>query len=105
MVNNASTQVLNGTVQARIALKACMDKTILIKWPTEGTVNALGETEANLEAGDIIKVRMAIPTANTVDVYCSKYSVLIGGIGEPDTLLDDDMIAIAYLMLIASFNM
>jgi hypothetical protein len=67
-----------------------MEKTVLIKWPTEGTVNALGQTEANLEAGDLIKVRMDIPTANTVDVYCSQYSVTIGGIGEPSTLLDDE---------------
>jgi hypothetical protein len=89
IINNAATQVLNGLAGARIALKGCMDKTLLIKWPTEGTVNALGETEANLEAGDLIKVRMDIPTANTVDVYCSKYSLTIGGIGEPSTLLDD----------------
>jgi hypothetical protein len=90
IINNAATQVLDGKYQTRIALKPCMNKTILIKWPTEGTVNALGETEANLEAGDLIKVRMDIPVGNTVDVYCSKYSVLIGGIGEPDTLLDDN---------------
>jgi hypothetical protein len=87
--NSASLQVLNGSSTARIALKGCMEKTILIKWPVEGTVNALGETEANLEAGDIIKVRMDIPTANTVDVYCSQYSLTIGGIGEPSTLLDE----------------
>jgi hypothetical protein len=89
LVNNAATQVLNGTAQARIALKGCLEKTVMIKWPVEGTVNALGETEANLEAGDLIKVRMDIPTANTVDVYCGKYSLTIGGIGEPSTLLDD----------------
>ena len=83
LVNNASMQVLDGSSGSRIALKPCMEKTVLIKWPTEGTVNALGETEANLEAGDLIKVRMDIPTANTVDVYCGKYSVTIGGIGEP----------------------
>jgi hypothetical protein len=89
LVNNASTQVLNGTPATRIALKPCLEKTVLIKWPTEGTVNVLGETEANLEAGDLIKVRMDIPTANTVDVYCGKWSVTLGGIGEPSTLLKD----------------
>jgi hypothetical protein len=90
IVNNAATQVLNGSTTSRIALKPCMEKTVLMKWPTEGTVNALGETEANLEAGDLIKVRMDIPTANTVDIYCGKYSVTLGGIGEPSTLLDDE---------------
>jgi len=90
LANNASTQILNGTNRARIALKPCMEKTVLIKWPTEGTVNAMGQTEANLEAGDLIKVRMDIPTANTVDIYCGKYSVTLGGIGEPSTLLYDE---------------
>jgi hypothetical protein len=52
-------------------------------WPVEGKINALGEREANLEAGDLIKVRMDVPTSNTVDIYCSAYSVKIGGIGEP----------------------
>jgi hypothetical protein len=89
IINNQATQVLDGKYQTRIALKPCMEKTILMKWPIEGTVNALGETEANLEAGDLIKVRMEIPVGNTVDVYCGKYSVTLGGIGEPSTLLDD----------------
>jgi hypothetical protein len=88
--NSASMQILDGTVGTRIALKACMDKTILVKLPVEGEINELGEEEAALEPGDLIKVRMAIPTANTVDVYCSKYSVTIGGIGIPASLLKDD---------------
>jgi hypothetical protein len=33
---------------------------------------------------------MIVPNANTVDLYCGKYSVTIGGIGEPNTLLDDE---------------
>ena len=69
--NSISLQVLDGSTGSRIALKACMDKTIFVKWPIEGEINALGETEANLEAGDLIKVRMDVPTANTVDIYCS----------------------------------
>jgi len=84
-----SIQTLDGGPNARIALKGCMDKTVLVKWPKEGQVNLLGETETALRAGDIIKVRMNIPTANTVDVYCNKYSVKIGGIGEPLTILPD----------------
>jgi hypothetical protein len=88
--NNNSLQVLDGTVGARIALKACMEKTILVKLPVEGQINVLGEQEAALEPGDLIKVRMNITQSNTVDLYCSKYSVTIGGIGIPSTLLDDD---------------
>jgi hypothetical protein len=94
LLNNAYTQVLGvngsqGLPGTRIALKACMDKTILVKVPRTGDTNAMHETEYNLHAGDIIKVKMRIPASNTVDFYCNKYSVKIGGIGEPDSLLDD----------------
>jgi hypothetical protein len=88
--DSASLKVLTGDNGSRIALKACMEKTILVKWPKEGQVNELGEAEAALEAGDLIKVRMQVPEENTVDLYCGKYSVTIGGIGEPNTLLDDE---------------
>jgi len=88
--NSSTLQLLTGGPLSRIALKACLDKTILIKWPREGEINALGEMEWNLEAGDLIKVRMNVPLDNTVDIYCSKYSVKIGGLGEPSTLLNDD---------------
>jgi hypothetical protein len=90
LTNSTSLQVLDGTVGSRIALKACLEKTILVKWPKAGLVNVLGEREAALEAGDLIKVRMKVPAGNTVDLYCGKYSVTIGGIGEPNTLLDDE---------------
>ena len=86
--DSASLKVLDGTIGSRIALKACLEKTILVKWPKAGEVNELGEEEAALEAGDLLKVRMVIPNANTVDVYCSQYSVTIGGIGIPESLLD-----------------
>jgi hypothetical protein len=89
LANAQALQVLDGTAATRIALKACMEKTILIKWPVDGEVNALGEKETALEAGDLIKVRMTIPNTNTVDVYCSEYSVTIGGIGIPTSLLKD----------------
>jgi len=83
LLNAQGLQVLNGKAETRIALKACMEKTIMIMLPEPGRVNALGETERHLEAGDLIKVRMDVPLANTVDIYCSTYSVKIGGIGEP----------------------
>jgi len=89
LANSVSLQVLDGGPGARIALKGCMDKTILAKWPKDGEGNAWGEIETSLRAGDIIKVRMYIPNTNTADVYCNKYSAKIGGIGEPATLLSD----------------
>jgi hypothetical protein len=94
--NSGSLQLLAGGVGARIALKACMEKTVLIKWPVEGEINAQGQIEANLEAGDLIKVRIFIPTANTVDVYCGQYSLTIGGIGEPLTFTPDSQMPQKY---------
>jgi len=83
LVNNAAGQLLNGTDNGtRILLKACMDKTIVTKLPIEGQVNAAAETEADLVAGDIIYVRMAVTTANTVDIYCHEQSLKVMGVGE-----------------------
>jgi hypothetical protein len=47
-----------------------------------GQINALGETENDLEAGDLIYVRMDVPRQNTVDIYCHAQSVRVAGIGE-----------------------
>ena len=88
--NSNSLQVLDGTIGTRFALKSCLEKTILVKWPKEGQVNALNEVEHALQAGDLIKVRVKVTQSNTVDLYCGKYSVTIGGIGEPNTILDDE---------------
>jgi len=87
--NSVSLQVLDGGPGARIALKGCMDKTVLVKLPMDGELNVWGEYETDLRAGDIIEVRMVVPTANTVDIYCSRYSARIGGIGDTQTLLPD----------------
>jgi len=86
LVNNASLQVLDGSVATRIALKACMDKTIFVKMPKEDEINAAtpAQVETELVAGDVIQVRLDIPSANTVDVFCNKHSVKIMGIGEPE---------------------
>jgi len=82
MVNSQSLNVLDGSTNARILLKSCMDKPIVAKIPVTGQLNALGEVENDLEAGDIIYVRMDIPGNNTVDVYCNSQSLKISGIGE-----------------------
>jgi len=83
LVNNGATQLLNGTDNGtRILLKSCMDKSVITKLPVAGTVNAAGQVEANLVAGDIIYVKVNIPVTNTVDVYCSPTSLRVMGIGE-----------------------
>jgi hypothetical protein len=82
MTNSSSLQVLDGSVNSRILLKACMDKSILTKIPVTDQVNALGQVESDLEAGDLIYVRMDIPINNTIDIYCNPPSVRLAGIGE-----------------------
>jgi hypothetical protein len=82
MLNNGNDQVLDGGPNTRILLKACMDKTIVTKLPVTGQLNALLQTENDLEMGDMIYVRMDVPRQNTVDIYCHQQSVRIAGIGE-----------------------
>jgi len=82
MQNNGSLQILDGSANSRILLKSCMDKTILAKIPVTDQVNAMGETEADLEAGDLIFVRLDVPINNTVDIYCHSQSARLQGIGE-----------------------
>jgi hypothetical protein len=82
MSNTGNAQILDGSSNARILLKACMDKTVITKLPVTGQINALGETENDLEAGDLIYVRMDVPRQNTVDIYCHAQSVRVAGIGE-----------------------
>jgi hypothetical protein len=59
-----------------------MDKAVVVKIPVTGQVNALGQTENDLEQGDIIFVQMNVPRKNTVDVYCHQQSLRLQGIGE-----------------------
>jgi hypothetical protein len=80
--NGTANQILDGSVNARILLKACMDKTVVTKLPVTGQVNALGQTETDLEPGDMIYVRMDVPRQNSVDIYCHSQSARVMGIGE-----------------------
>ena len=83
LANNAAGQILDGADDAsKILLKSCMDKTIVVKLPVTGQVNALGQIEYDLEAGDLIDVRLNIPRANTVDIYCHAESFRLMGVGE-----------------------
>jgi len=82
MSNNVNSQILDGSTNARILLKACMDKTVVTKLPVTGQINALGEAENDLEMGDLIYVRLDVPRQNTVDIYCHSQSVRLAGVGE-----------------------
>lgn len=93
--NAASSVALNGSDATRILLKSCMDKCILVKLPVEGQLNGLlnpptapvvvaglPQVEHDLVEGDRIVVRMRVPRANTVDIYCHDQSLRLMGIGE-----------------------
>jgi len=82
MANGEAIQLLDGGLYARILLKSCMDKCVVVKLPVTGQMNALGELENDLEPGDVIHVRLNIPKANTVDIYCHAESLRVMGIGE-----------------------
>jgi hypothetical protein len=82
MTNNQALQVLDGSSSARVMLKSCLDKCINIKIPVTGQINAMHETEEDLEFGDIITILMEIPRTNTVDIYCGAESARLTGIGE-----------------------
>ena len=82
MADAASFQLLDGTANARVLLKACMDKCIVVKIPVTGQLNAAGGVEADLEPGDLIQVTMDILITNTVDIYCHSQSARLVGIGE-----------------------
>jgi hypothetical protein len=81
--DTSAVAVLHGTPGSRVLLKACMDKCIVAKSPVTGQLNGItGEQEADLEAGDLIYVRMNVPISNTVDIYCHSQSVRLAGVGE-----------------------
>ena len=87
MKDSVALQVLDGSAAARVLLKSCMDKCVVVKIPVTGQINAFvpAETEADLEAGDLIYVRMDVPggaSGNTVDIYCHSQSAKIMGIGD-----------------------
>jgi len=83
LVTNGAGQLLNGIDSGtRILLKSCMDKTVVTKLPVTGQLNAAGQQETDLEMGDIIYIRIDVPRANTVDVYCHAESAKVMGIGE-----------------------
>jgi len=81
LVNGDAAQVLDGSEYAKILLKSCMDKTIVVKLPQTGQLNGNSQVENELVAGDLIYVRMDVPETNTVDIYCHEQSLKVMGIG------------------------
>jgi len=62
-------------LHTRIALKACQDKTIILRLPQDPYF---------LEQGDSIEVTLNVPSSNDVDIYCHRDSLKVQGIGEPN---------------------
>lgn len=83
LTNSASLQALNGSASSRIALKSCFTKSIFVKIPVSGQVNAEGQEELDLERGDTIAIQLAFPRDHRMDVYCHAQSASVTGIGEP----------------------
>jgi hypothetical protein len=82
LADGPALQILDHSPGAKILLKSCLQKCIVVKLPVTGQVSADGNVEHDLEAGDIIQVELSIPKANTVDIYCHAESLKIMGIGE-----------------------
>ena len=96
--NDAVTQELDGSANARIMLKSCMDESVVVKLPIPGQQNAgtpkvpitpqgisvgtLTNVESMLVEGDVIFVELNFPYTNTTDVYCHAQSVRVMGVGE-----------------------
>ncbi|HXX33297.1 MAG TPA: hypothetical protein VEM15_02370 [Thermodesulfobacteriota bacterium] len=96
--NDAVTQELDGSANARIMLKSCMDENVVVKLPIPGQQNAgtpkvpitpqgisvgtLTNVESMLVEGDVIFVELNFPYTNTTDVYCHAQSVRVMGVGE-----------------------
>ena len=83
-----SSSILAGGVNARINLKSCFTKSIFVKQPVSGQVNARGQVESDLEAGDRIFVRLDVPRGHPMDIYCHAQSLKVLGIGDGGTLID-----------------
>jgi hypothetical protein len=83
MVESASMQVLDGSVGTRVGLTACTPKTLTVKIPVTGQVNSKGQTESDLEIGDLVYVKLDVPREHRMDIYCNAYSAKLVGLGEP----------------------
>lgn len=86
--DSSSLQVMDGSRNTSIVMKACMEKSIVLKKPVTGQINALGQRELDLEEGDFIAVRLDLPRGHTMDVFCHEDSVKIMGIGAPAFFLE-----------------
>ena len=101
--SGGDSQILDGSSYARILLKACMDKCVVVKIPVSGQVTPLpaplgifppslpaglsaptgfSRTETELIEGDLIYVRLYVPNASTVDIFCHHESASLRGVGE-----------------------
>jgi hypothetical protein len=83
MVESSSMQILDGAAGTRVGLTACTPKTLTVKIPVTGQVNSKGQTESDLEIGDLVYVKLDVPREHRMDIYCHAYSAKLVGLGEP----------------------
>ncbi|MDY6986525.1 MAG: hypothetical protein SWQ30_00555 [Thermodesulfobacteriota bacterium] len=78
-------------VEATYTSKAFWEEGIVLVMPESGATNGMGQTVFNLKDGDIIRVTIAMPSWNTVDVHYGQDNVMLKYIGIIGTeYLNDD---------------
>jgi hypothetical protein len=68
-------------VDASYTSKAFWEEGIVMVMPETGVTNGMGQTMYNLKGGDIIRVKIAIPSWNTADIHYGQDNVILKYIG------------------------
>ncbi|MDY6986725.1 MAG: hypothetical protein SWQ30_01605 [Thermodesulfobacteriota bacterium] len=68
-------------VDAPYTSKAFWEEGIIMALPETGTTNGVGQTVYNLKQGDIIRVQVAVPAWNTVDIRYGRDNVILKYVG------------------------
>ncbi len=61
--------------------KALWEESVVVVMPEDGEVSLSGAVLRRLEAGDMIRIRVDIPTTNTVDLYYGEDNVVVKYVG------------------------
>ena len=61
--------------------KALWEESVVVVMPEDGEVNLSGQVLRRLEAGDMIRIRVDVPTENTVDLYYGQDNVVVKYVG------------------------
>ena len=61
--------------------KALWEESVVVVMPEDGEVNLSWQVLRRLEAGDMIRIRVDVPTENTVDLYYGQDNVVVKYVG------------------------